>query len=83
MADDEAVRDSIAMLLRLHGIDWVGCASAEALLADLHVGPAVALVDVRLPAFSRLELQRWLGSSGTVLPVVVITAFGDVAMAMC
>lgn len=72
------------MLLRLHGIDMVGYALAEDLLqADPHARPAVALVDVRLPGFSGLELQRWLASSGTVLPVVVITAFGDVAMAMC
>ena len=80
--DDEAVRDSVAMLLRLHGNEVVGYASAEAFLqADPHARPAVALVDVRLPGISGLELQRRLTSSGTDLPVVVITAFGDVAMA--
>lgn len=80
--DDEAVRDSIAMLLRLHGYEVVGFGSAEAFLqAGPHLRPAVALVDVRLPGMSGLELQRRLKSVGTDLPVVVITAFGDVAMA--
>jgi FixJ family two-component response regulator len=36
-----------------------------------------------LPGFSGLELQRWLALSSTVLPVVVITAFGHVAMVIC
>ncbi|MFN9807799.1 MAG: response regulator transcription factor [Betaproteobacteria bacterium] len=80
--DDEAVRDSIAMLLRLHGFEVVGFGSAEAFLqAGPHLRPAVALVDVRLPGLSGLELQRRLKATGADLPVVVITAFGDVAMA--
>lgn len=72
------------MLLPLHGIDVVGYASAEALVqADPHARLVVALVDVRLPGISGIELQRRLTSSGTVLPVVVIMAFGHVAMAIC
>jgi FixJ family two-component response regulator len=80
--DEAAVRDSIAMLLRLHGFDVSVFGSAEDFLqAGPHARPGVALVDVRLPGISGLELQRQLRIAGGNLPVVIITAFGDVAMA--
>lgn len=80
--DDAAVRDSLALLLQLRGYATAAFESAEAFLAAGRPGrPACALVDVRLPAMSGLELQKKLLEEGSDLPVVVMTAHGDVATA--
>jgi FixJ family two-component response regulator len=56
--DDEAVRDSIAMLLWLHGHEVVGYASAEAFLrAGPHARPAVALGAPRPASWVRASPQ--------------------------
>ncbi len=39
------------------------------------------MVDIQMPGMSGLELQRCLREQGSVLPVIVITAHGDVAAA--
>jgi RNA polymerase sigma factor (sigma-70 family) len=80
--DDAAVRDSLALLLRLHGFDTVGFSSAEAFLAD--VSPewsGIVLVDLRMPGMSGLELQAELQSRKIELPVIIITAHGETSAA--
>jgi RNA polymerase sigma factor (sigma-70 family) len=80
--DDAAVRDSLALLLRLHGFDTVGFSGAEAFLAD--VSPewsGIVLVDLRMPGMSGLELQAELQSRKIELPVIVITAHGETSAA--
>lgn len=80
--DDAAVRDSLQLLLRLRGFAVRGFASADAFLAE--VGPnqgGCLLLDLRMPGKGGLELQAELLDRGLQLPVVVITAHGDVAAA--
>lgn len=80
--DDAAVRDSLALLLRLHGFETTGFANAEALLAE--VAPSwsgVVLVDLRMPGMSGLELQGELRARGIELPVIIITAHGETSAA--
>lgn len=80
--DDAAVRDSLQLLLRLRGFATRGFASAEAFLAA--IGPnqgGCLLLDLRMPGKGGLELQAELLDRGLQLPVVVITAHGDVAAA--
>ena len=80
--DDAKVRDSIALMLGLMGFRTAVFDSAEAFLSayrDDWAGCVVA--DLRLPGQSGLELQRELRARGSALPVVVITAHGDVATA--
>jgi RNA polymerase sigma factor (sigma-70 family) len=80
--DDAPVRDSLSLLLQLRGFSTAAFDSAEAFLeGDALERPACVLADVRLPGMSGLELQRRLASQHAALPVVVMTAHGDVATA--
>ncbi|MGE5666545.1 MAG: response regulator transcription factor [Betaproteobacteria bacterium] len=80
--DDVGVRSSLELLLRLRGYVCVGFESAEALLAAGALRrPACAIVDVRLPGIDGLELARRLRAQEAPLPVIVVTAHGDVSTA--
>lgn len=80
--DDAAVRDSLRLLLDLHGYAPATYASAEEFLATVSPDTTgCVLADMRMPGMSGLELQTALQSRHIGLPVVVITAHGDVAAA--
>jgi len=81
--DDDAVRDSIAVLLQSAGFSVEAHASAESLLAALDPEqPGCLLLDVNLPGQNGLQLQSELARRGNTMPIVFLTAFGDVAMAV-
>lgn len=78
--DDEAVRDSLALLLRLHGCDARGFASGESFLEWAGTQPVdCVLLDLRMHGLSGLDVQAALGERGLDYPVIVLTAHGDVA----
>ena len=80
--DDAAVRDSLALMLGLAGYRTALFADAEAFLAAWRadwVGCVVA--DLRLPGRSGLELQSELRARNAALPVIIMTAHGDVPSA--
>lgn len=80
--DDASVRDSLSLLLSLQGYVSASFASAEDFLNALQPDWRGCLVlDVRMNGMSGLELQRCLQERGPTLPVIVITAHGDVAAA--
>lgn len=80
--DDAGVRDSVALMLGLHGYRTAVFGSAEAFLAAYRSDWAGCVVaDLRLPAMSGLELQSELRARASVLPFVIITAHGDVPTA--
>ncbi|MBI5276914.1 MAG: response regulator transcription factor [Burkholderiales bacterium] len=80
--DDPAVRDSLSLMLSLHGIRTANFATAEDFLASVRPDwTGCVLVDLRMPGISGLELQRKLVQDHPALSVVVITAHGDVAAA--
>lgn len=80
--DDASVRDSLSLLLSLRGHVTATFASAEDFLAALRPDwRGCVVLDLRMPGLSGLELQRCLREGGPPLPVVVITAHGDVAAA--
>jgi FixJ family two-component response regulator len=78
--DDAAVRDSLTLLLRLHGclvrafvsgsefLDWAGTQEVDCVLLDL-----------RMNGLSGLDVQAALARRGLDYPIVVVTAHGDVA----
>jgi FixJ family two-component response regulator len=80
--DDASVRDSLALMLGLSGYATAAYADAESFLAAWRADWSGCVVtDLRLPGMSGLELQAALRSRGAALPVIVITAHGDVPSA--
>ena len=80
--DDAAVRRSLAMLLGLQGFSTRIFASGEEFLAGYAPDWAgCLLLDLRMPGMSGLALQSAMAERGIRLPVIVITAHGDVAAA--
>ena len=81
--DDDAVRDSLSLLMRAAGMETRQYASAEEFLEELdpsHYGGLV--LDVRMPGMSGIELQQELAERNIALPIVFITAHGDIPMAV-
>lgn len=81
--DDEGMRESLRQLLDASGLRVETFADAPSFLAaycpDL---PGCLLLDVRMPHMSGLVLQAELAARGIRLPIIMITAHGDVAKAV-
>jgi two-component system response regulator FixJ len=81
--DDEAVLDSLRLLLQGRGFAVICFKSAEAFLASPQAKSSTCIVsDVRLPGKSGVDLQRMLAAQGIDTPVILITGHGDIAMAV-
>lgn len=81
--DDEALRESVAFLLRAADFEVKGFSSAEAFLASLpDASLSCVITDVRMPDMSGIELIRRLKELKVDVPVIVITGHGDVALAV-
>jgi two-component system, LuxR family, response regulator FixJ len=81
--DDEAVRNSLRLLLKSLGMPAVAHGSAEEFLATYDPEqPGCVVLDVRMPGMSGPELQDELNRRGAVIPVIFITGHGDVPMAV-
>lgn len=81
--DDEAVRDSIEELVRSVGIQAKAYASAQAFLVDFDPEwPGCLVLDVRMAGMSGLQLQEVLNQSQAPIPIILITGYGDVPMAV-
>jgi FixJ family two-component response regulator len=80
--DDPGVRDSLTVLLNAAGYQTREYATAESFLREpLEGNPGCAILDLRLPGMDGLALQAEMGRRGFALPVILITAHGDVASA--
>lgn len=81
--DDLAVRDSLHWLLEGEGLVVQTYASGEEFLAAFtNERPGCAIVDLRMPGMSGLELQAELARRHVRLPLVFVTAHGDVRLAV-
>lgn len=79
--DDAAVRCALQELMQSVGIDATCFASTRELLAaEPQDRPGCLVLDVRMPGLSGLELQRHLTLSGSMKPIVFLTAHGDIQM---
>jgi two-component system, LuxR family, response regulator FixJ len=77
--DDASVRDSLSLLLSLKGMRTQCFAAAEAFLETYRSEwYGCVLTDLQMPKMSGLDLQQVLHDRGVSLPVVVLTAHGDV-----
>jgi len=81
--DDDAVRDSLQWLLEASRYRVIGFESAEKFLAEHDPEAiAVAIIDVRMPGMSGLQLQDELIARKASYPIIFITGHGDVPMAV-
>ena len=81
--DDEAVRDSLTLLLKAVGLTGQPFSSAAEFLN--HYDPeqhGCLIADIRMPGMSGLDLQDELNRRGAQIPLIFITGHGDVPMAV-
>jgi FixJ family two-component response regulator len=79
--DDLSVRRSTERLIRAAGLKVQTFTSAREFLKNPRPeGPACLVLDVRMPGLSGMDLQRELTQSGIHIPIIFITAHGDVPM---
>ena len=79
--DDDSVREALDLLIRTAGWRAETYASAAAFLARPRaLVPSCLVLDVSLPDLSGLDLQNRLGTDRSELPIIFITAHGDVPM---
>ena len=79
--DDPEFRDSVARLLRSVGLHTQQFSSvSDFLSADPSDGPTCLVLDIRMPGGSGLELQRDLAAANRHVPIIFITAHGDIPM---
>jgi two-component system response regulator FixJ len=81
--DDDAVRDSLSVLLEAvgHRVRTFGLA-AEFLSAASTLPRGCLIADIRMPEIDGLELQRLLNERDLRFPMIVITGHGDVPLAV-
>src|SRR6201984_2894753 len=81
--DDPDLRASVGRLLRSLGLDARLFASiSDFLKSDPPDGPTCLVLDVRLPGQSGLDFQRELAAANRELPIIFITAHGDIPMSV-
>ena len=81
--DDEAVRESLAVLLeaKSYTVRTFGLAG-DFLDAAATLRPGVLIADIRMPGMDGLELQQHLVERAFNFPLIVITGHGDVPLAV-
>lgn len=81
--DKEMMRDSVAATLRRAGFQTRVYASAsEALTSAARSRPDAVVTDLKMPGMTGLELLEKLRAIDMDLPVVLMTAFGDIETAV-
>jgi two-component system, LuxR family, response regulator FixJ len=81
--DDEPVRDSVALLLEARALAVQSFASgSEFLNAASSLAPGCVVTDMRMPVMDGLELLHRLRENNLHFPVIVMTAHGEVSLAV-
>ena len=81
--DDPSVLKALARLMRSAGLNTTTFASPQEFL-DNHDqnAPGCLVLDVAMPRINGLELQQAIAASGSELPVIFLTAHGDIPMSV-
>jgi len=81
--DDREIREGLGSLLRSVGLEVIELASVPEFFKSRRPdGPTCLVLDVRLPGQSGLDLQRELAAANIDLPIIFITAHGDIPMSV-
>ncbi|MFA5939810.1 MAG: response regulator [Sinimarinibacterium sp.] len=81
--DEEAICDSIALLLRSVGLASRTYSDPKRFLEEFDPGHSGCIViDVRMPGVNGLDVQRALNERRCAMPLIFITGHGDVPMAV-
>ena len=81
--DDRSMRRAIHDLVESIGLRAESFATGEEFLGTGHTGrPSCLVLDVRLPQMSGLDFQRRLAETGMQIPIIFITAHGDIPMSV-
>lgn len=81
--DDEAVRDSLEMMLvsMEHKVETFPTANEFLDKYDESMAGCIVL-DIRMPGMDGMELQKALNTKNSILPIIFVTGHGDVPMAV-
>jgi FixJ family two-component response regulator len=81
--DDASVRQALQGLIRSVGLNVEVFVSSDEFLARQRPdAPSCAVLDVRLPGLSGLDLQTRMGELDDRIPIVFITGHGDIPMSV-
>jgi FixJ family two-component response regulator len=81
--DDRGMRQAIQDLVESVGLRAESFATGEEFLKRKRTSdPSCLVLDVRLPQMSGLDFQRRLAETGVQIPIIFVTAHGDVPMSV-
>lgn len=81
--DDRGMRQAVQDLVESVGLRAESFGAGEDFLNRKHTsGPSCLVLDVRLPQMSGLDFQRRLAETGMRIPIIFITAHGDISMSV-
>jgi RNA polymerase sigma factor (sigma-70 family) len=81
--DDSGIRESLCWLLHTVGLAATAFTNANDFLNSIRPeGPSCLILDVRMPGKSGLELLEEMSRRNLRLPVILVTAYADVPMAV-
>ena len=81
--DDRGMRQAIQDLVESVGLRAESFATGEEFLSrQRSADPSCLVLDVRLPQMSGLDFQRRLAETGVQIPIIFITAHGDIPMSV-
>jgi FixJ family two-component response regulator len=81
--DDRSMRQAIQDLVESVGLRAEAFATGQEFLSRQRAGdPSCLVLDVRLPQMSGLDFQRQLAEAGIQIPIIFITAHGDIPMSV-
>ena len=79
--DDPSVRRAIKRLVGSVGLQVELFGSAQEFMGSKHPdAPSCLVLDIRLPGISGLDFQPQLAEAGIRIPIIFITAHGDIPM---
>jgi FixJ family two-component response regulator len=79
--DDASIRDAVKSLLKSVGLRAEVFGSTEDFVKTARPEiPSCLVLDVRLPGMSGLEFQEQLAKTGIRIPIIFVTAHGDIPM---